>query len=61
MKKQENHVKTERDILVETKRAPFLVNFHGSFQTPEKLYFILEYCAGGELFNYLQRCKKFEE
>ena len=61
LKRQENHVKTERDILVEMNRSPFLVNFFGSFQTPTKLYFILEYCAGGELFNYLQKCKRFDE
>lgn len=61
LKRQETHVKTERDILVEMNRSPFLVNFHGSFQTPTKLYFILEYCAGGELFNYLQKCKRFDE
>lgn len=61
LKKQETHVKTERDILVEMNRSPFLVNFYGSFQTPTKLYFILEYCAGGELFNFLQKCKHFDE
>lgn len=60
-KRQETHVKTERDVLVEANNSPFLVGFAGSFQTSSKLYFVLEYCAGGELFQYLQRCKKFEE
>jgi hypothetical protein len=31
------------------------VTLHGSFQTVERLYFVIEYCAGGEFFRMLQR------
>ena len=34
---------------------PFLVQLYYSFQTHEKLYFVMEYINGGELFFHLQR------
>jgi len=42
-------------------RHPFLVGLHYSFQSPDKLYFVMEYINGGELFFHLQREKKFSE
>ena len=32
-----------------------------SFHTAERLYFVLEYCPGGELFSLLQRKNRFSE
>jgi serine/threonine protein kinase len=32
-----------------------------AFQTREKLFLILDYCPGGELFFYLQRVGRFKE
>ena len=32
-----------------------------AFQTPRKLYFVLEYCSGGELFFHLSRAGRFSE
>jgi len=32
---------------------PFVVGMFCSFQTNEKLYMVLHYCPGGELFFYL--------
>ena len=60
-KKQEVHVKNERDILVEMKGRPFLIDFYYSFQTEKTLCFVLEYCPGGELFNLLQKRNRFTE
>ena len=40
---------------------PFLVNLNYSFQTSDKLYFIMDYVNGGELFFHLQKDKKFTE
>jgi serum/glucocorticoid-regulated kinase 2 len=34
---------------------------HYSFQNERKLFFVLEYCPGGELFNLLQKCKTLSE
>ena len=60
-KKDEKYIKTERDILAFITDHPFLIQFHSSFQNEKKLYFILEYCPGGELFNLLKKKKKFSE
>lgn len=32
-----------------------------AFQNEKKLYFALEYCPGGELFNLLQKKRRFSE
>ena len=60
-KKQQTHVQTERNILVQIKRNPFLIDFYYSFQTEKALCFILEYCPGGELFHLLRKRRKFSE
>jgi serine/threonine protein kinase len=54
------HTKSEKSILMKL-RFPFLVGLHYSFQTPDKLYFIMDYINGGELFFHLQKEKKFSE
>ncbi|VDO07254.1 unnamed protein product [Rodentolepis nana] len=48
------HTKTERNIL-ELIKHPFLVQLHYAFQTPGKLYLVLEFLAGGELFTQLEK------
>jgi len=44
---------SERKIL-ETVRSPFIVDMHFAFQTDDKLYFVMDYVPGGELFTYLR-------
>ncbi|KAI6649825.1 cGMP-dependent protein kinase 1 isoform 2 [Oopsacas minuta] len=48
------HTKAERSIL-EAINHPFIVNLHYAFQTNGKLYLILEYLSGGELFALLEK------
>lgn len=50
-------VMTEREILA-TANHPFIVTMYASFQTPDRLCFVMEYCAGGEFFRVLQRQPK---
>lgn len=52
--KDTDHTKAERNIL-ETIKHVFLVDLVYAFQTHEKLYLILEYLQGGELFMHLER------
>jgi serum/glucocorticoid-regulated kinase 2 len=59
-RKQEEHVITERNVLVGIKH-PFIVKLSYSFQNERKLFFVLDYCPGGELFNLLQKRKQFTE
>ncbi|XP_022666618.1 ribosomal protein S6 kinase beta-1-like isoform X2 [Varroa jacobsoni] len=48
------HTKAERNIL-EVVKHPFIVDLIYAFQTDGKLYLILEYLSGGELFMHLER------
>lgn len=48
------HTKAERNIL-EAVKHPFIVGLSYAFQTDGKLYLILEYLSGGELFMHLER------
>ena len=59
-RKQVEHTKTERRVLGKMKH-PFIVHMYYAFQTEMKLYFVLDYAAGGELFYHLSRMKKFPE
>jgi len=54
------HTMSERTIL-EKIHHPFLVNLNYSFQTEDKLFFILDFVNGGELFYHLQREKRFTQ
>lgn len=57
---QVEHTKTEKMIL-EHVNHPFLVGLAYAFQTPNKLYFIMQFMRGGELFQHLSNAKKFPE
>lgn len=52
------HTMAEKSVLSKLKN-PFLMQMYYSFQTSDKLYFILEYVNGGELFAHLQREHRF--
>ena len=39
----------ERNVLLKNVKHPFLVGLHYSFQTTEKLYFVLDFVNGGEV------------
>lgn len=55
-----DHTKSEKSILMKLEH-PFLVKLHYSFQTSDKLFFVMDYINGGELFYHLQRDKRFSE
>lgn len=57
---QVEHTKTERNVLGYVKH-PFIVRMNMAFQSNDKLYFVLDYCAGGELFFHLGKLGKFPE
>ena len=60
IKNQVEHIKTERKIL-ELISHPFIIKLKYAFQTPEKLYLVMDYCPGGELFFHIQRVERFNE
>ena len=57
---QVEHTRTERSVLGYV-RHPFIVGMNMAFQSKDKLYFVLDYCAGGELFFHLGKIGKFPE
>jgi len=59
-RKQVVHTKTERRVL-ELIDHPFLVSLRFAFQTEGKLYMVLDYFTGGELFFHLKHGGKFSE
>lgn len=50
----------EREIM-EKITSPFIVDLHYAFQTDEKLYFIMDFLNGGELFYHLRKEQRFTE
>ncbi|XP_071444255.1 ribosomal protein S6 kinase alpha-2 isoform X2 [Hetaerina americana] len=52
--------KTERNILADV-RHPFIVRLHYAFQTEGKLYLILDFLRGGDLFTRLSKEVMFTE
>uniref|UniRef100_A0A3Q0T4S1 Serum/glucocorticoid regulated kinase family member 3 n=1 Tax=Amphilophus citrinellus TaxID=61819 RepID=A0A3Q0T4S1_AMPCI len=60
-RKEQKHIMAERNVLLKNVKHPFLVGLHYSFQTKDKLYFVLDFINGGELFFHLQRERTFPE
>eukprot|EP01121_Diplochlamys_sp_Union-15-3_P015905 TRINITY_DN5322_c0_g1_i6.p1 TRINITY_DN5322_c0_g1~~TRINITY_DN5322_c0_g1_i6.p1 ORF type:complete len:286 (-),score=64.12 TRINITY_DN5322_c0_g1_i6:309-1136(-) len=58
-KNQIAHTKDEKAILQQIEH-PFIVKLHYAFQTKDKLYMILDYVNGGELFYHLKKEGKFK-
>ncbi|KAI8365469.1 kinase-like domain-containing protein [Choanephora cucurbitarum] len=59
-KRQVEHAHNEKEILSEVKH-PFLVNYHGSFQTSTHVFLVMDYVVGGELFQLIREKKKLTE
>jgi hypothetical protein len=59
-RKQLQHTHTERRIAQEFQN-PFLVNLRFAFQSPDKLYLVLDYMGGGELFFWLRQHRRFSK
>ena len=53
------HTLAERSVLAQINN-PFIVPLKFSFQSPEKLYFVLAFVNGGELFHHLQKEQRFD-
>jgi len=55
-----DHIVAERQVLAQIQH-PFIVNLKFSFQTEDKLYLVLSFVNGGELFLHLQENGPFDE
>ena len=54
------HIETER-LVLQNVNSQFVVHLFYAFQTPHKLYMVMDYMAGGELFHWLKLQKRFKE
>jgi p70 ribosomal S6 kinase len=59
-KDHSEYVRSERDVLTSVQH-PFIVTLRFSFQTPSKLYLVLDFINGGHLFYNLFRQGVFSE
>ncbi|XP_063385105.1 RAC serine/threonine-protein kinase [Cydia fagiglandana] len=59
-KDEVTHTLTENHVLKKTKH-PFLTALRFSFQTADRVFFVMEYANGGELFFHLSRERSFTE
>ena len=59
-KKQEAFITIERNVLVEANH-PFIIRMFYAFQNTKKLFFVLEFCPGGELYRQISKKHKLPE
>ncbi|OMJ75198.1 hypothetical protein SteCoe_25710 [Stentor coeruleus] len=59
-KNQITNTKTERQIMGDVE-SPFIVQLRFAFQTVDKLYMVMDFINGGELFFHLRRAQRFTE
>lgn len=54
-------VQTEKKVFETASNYPFLVGLHSCFQTPSRLFFVIEFVKGGDLMFHMQRQRKLVE
>ena len=57
---QFENIKLEKDILFQVDH-PFIVNMEYVFQNDLRIYCIMKFIKGGELFRHLVKVKRFPE
>ncbi|KAJ6643386.1 Ribosomal protein S6 kinase alpha-5 [Pseudolycoriella hygida] len=60
-KKTITHMKAERKVLELLRDCPYISKLYYAFQTDEKLFLVMEYLHGGELFTAVQKGPMDEE
>jgi len=55
-----DHTMAEKNVLAKIKH-PFIIPLRFAFQSDDKLFLVLDFINGGELFSYIQKEKRFAE
>jgi len=48
-------IQTEKSVFETASNHPFLVGLHSCFQTPSRLFFVIEFIPGGDLMFHMQK------
>ncbi|KAG1693507.1 Atypical protein kinase C [Nymphon striatum] len=54
-------VQTEKHVFETASNHPFLVGLHSCFQSPSRLFFVIEFVRGGDLMFHMQRQRRLPE
>ena len=54
-------LQTEKHVFQTVSNHPFLVGLHSCFQTPSRLFFVMELVQGGDLLFHMQRQRRLPE
>ncbi|KAK0393260.1 hypothetical protein QR680_000124 [Steinernema hermaphroditum] len=54
-------IQNEKSVFEAASNHPFLIGLHSCFQTDSRLFFVIEYAAGGDLFVHMVNKKKLPE
>ncbi|CAG7830015.1 unnamed protein product, partial [Allacma fusca] len=46
---------------LKTLSNPYICKLYHVFETPEKIFMVMEYCRGGELFDYIVQRDRLDE
>jgi serum/glucocorticoid-regulated kinase 2 len=52
------NIKLERLIMLQVDH-PFIVSMHYVFQRTNRIYFVMDFVEGGELFQYMRTMRRF--
>ncbi|XP_030070303.1 protein kinase C eta type isoform X1 [Microcaecilia unicolor] len=52
---------TEKQILTLARNHPFLTQLFCCFQTPDRLFFVMEFVNGGDLMFHIQKSRRFDD
>jgi PAS domain S-box-containing protein len=56
-----NRVRLERDLMIRAKQVPLVVNLYAAFRTEDNLYFVMEWCQGGDLASFVDSTRGMNE
>jgi len=51
--KRIRHLEIERRVMAQIRGHPFVITLHYALQSPAALFFVMDFCAGGDLFYHL--------